>query len=77
MSPWLPKAEPISTVCGISVIMYLRDGKKPCGAAVRERSERKCERDSLPETKVSKKEGKDMLQVPKQRFPCSPRRRPW
>jgi len=61
-------AEPLSQEGGASVI---RKGKKYCIAAMRERSEKKCERNSPADTKIREKGGEDMLQLPEQRFPCS------
>lgn len=63
-------AEPISNLGGASVITYLGKGKKNHGgAALRERSEEKCETTSPADTK---KEGQEVLQVLKERFTCSP-----
>jgi len=51
----LAKAELISDAGQSSVITYLRKGKKCCTAAVREKSEKQCERNSSSDTKVTKK----------------------
>lgn len=40
-----------------------------------ERMKKKCKRNSSAEPQISSKEGKEVLQVPKERFPCSPKTR--
>ncbi|PKU45306.1 rna-directed dna polymerase from mobile element jockey-like [Limosa lapponica baueri] len=54
MDSLLPKAEPVSSAVGISVMTYLRKGEKCCTAAVKEGSE-KTMRET--DTKVSEERG--------------------
>jgi len=66
--PLLAKAEPISDSGSTSVITYLRRQKPQHNSifAAREGSE------NSADPKVSAEGGQEVLQVPEQRFPCSP-----
>ncbi|PKU40162.1 protein pxr1-like [Limosa lapponica baueri] len=57
MDSLLAKGDTISDAAGLSAITYLRQGKKCCTAAVRERSEKNCGRNNLADTKVTEEGG--------------------
>lgn len=61
-APSLPKAESTSSAGGTSGSLCSKKVKNQCAAAVAERSEENA-RENTADTKVSKEEGKDMLQA--------------
>ncbi|GAB0178358.1 zinc finger and BTB domain-containing protein 5 [Grus japonensis] len=68
----LPKAGPISQAGGASAIMCLRKRKSHCAAAVRERSEKKCERNNSADTKVSEEGGGEGAPGARAEIPLQP-----
>ena len=58
MDPLLAKAEPPSVAAGVSVVRYLRKGKKSCKAALRDRSEKNVRETTLQTPRSVKKEGR-------------------
>ena len=68
--PLLAKAEPISDGGSASVIAYLRRREKNHPAQLQ--LERGVRETTLQTPRSGKKEGQEVLQVPQQRFPCSP-----
>ena len=54
------------------MIAHLRKGKNHCAAVVRDSSEKNVRETMLQTLSSEKKEGEEVLQVPEQRFPCSP-----